>query len=130
MQDRVLKPALLALFQNGPDKIDYGDKDADRKAERFVKHFDRVVDATFFDDLWREVDQEGRHAQNRERIAWVRGLLRSADIVLHDAESSASRSSHRRFRASVRAADRLRGAAYHNQQLQPYLEEVRRHDTE
>jgi CRISPR system Cascade subunit CasA len=124
MQDRVLKPALLALFQNGPDQLDFRDKDSNRKADLFLKRFDVVVDVTFFDDLWREIDHDGHEAQKRERAVWVHDLLHRAEGLLHDAESAAARASRRRFRAIVRARDRLRAAAFHNEQLKPYLEET------
>ena len=125
IQDRVLKPALFALFQNGPDRIDFRDRDSERKAEVFLKRFDDRVDATFFDDLWREVEHEDGAAQGRERIAWVKRLLHTAGDLLRDAETAAAHASRRRFRASVRAAGRLYGAAYHNQHLKPFLGEAR-----
>jgi CRISPR system Cascade subunit CasA len=120
----VLKSALLSLFQNGPDKIAYGHKDSDRKAAGFLSRFDGEVDATFFPDLWREVEQDGPEVQRRERVVWVKTLRALASAILHDAEEAAARSSSRRWRASVRATDRLRGAARHNQHLGPYLEEA------
>jgi CRISPR system Cascade subunit CasA len=129
MQDRVLKPALFTLFQNGADQINYRDKEAERKAEGFLKRFDRIVDVTFFEDLRDEIDQDDKAARARERAAWVKRLLDSGAGLLHEAEASASRSSRRRFRASVRATDRLYGAAYRNEWLKPYLAEGRRDDT-
>jgi CRISPR system Cascade subunit CasA len=122
MQHRALKPALLSLFQNGPDKIDFGDKDSNRKAEVFLKRFDAIVDLTFFDDLWREADHEQSAARGQERNEWVRGLLRHAEALLHEAEYAAARASRRRFRASVRASDKLHAAARFNQLLKPHLE--------
>nr|UXE45523.1 hypothetical protein Hi04_10k_c4997_00007 [uncultured bacterium] len=126
MQDRVLKPALFALFQNGPNQIDYRDKDSERKVEGFLKRFDRIVDLSFFEDLWDEIDRDDKVTRDRARAAWVRGLLNSAASLLRDAEASASRSSRRRFRASVRAMDRLYGAARNNERLKPYLAEASR----
>jgi CRISPR system Cascade subunit CasA len=121
MQDRVLKPALLSLFQNGPDKIDFRDKDSNRKAEVFLRRFDTLVDQTFFDDLWRETDADNLDASKHERAEWVRGLLRHAEDLLSEAERSAARASRRRYRSTVRAADKLSSGAHFNEHLKPYL---------
>lgn len=128
MQDRVLNTALLALFQNGPERVDFHNKDSNRKAAVFLRRFDALVDATFFDDLWREIDEGNYDAQRHERALWVRLLLRRAEELLRDAESSGPRASRRRFRASVRALDRLHGAAYHNEHLTPLLQEAMQHE--
>jgi len=126
MQDRVLKTALFALFQNGPDQIDFRDKKSVRRAEAFLRRFGSLVDASFFEDLWLEIELDDREAQEKERAAWVKRLLDSARSLLREADSSASHSSRRRFRATVRATDRLYGAAYHNERLMPYLEKAAR----
>lgn len=111
MQGKALKPALLALFQNGPAEIDFRDKDANRKADVFLRRFDAAVDATFFDDLRREVEQPDIDAERQERIAWIRQLRTHAARLLREAESAAPHASRRRWRAGVRAADLLHGAA-------------------
>jgi CRISPR system Cascade subunit CasA len=127
MQDQVLKPALLSLFQNGPEKIDFRDKDSNRKAGIFVHQFDVLVDQTFFEDLNLETDQDELDAQQRERSAWVGRLLGQAAELLHRAEAAAARSSRRRFRASVRATDRLRSGAHFSALIKPYLQEAEPH---
>jgi hypothetical protein len=129
IQDRVLKPALLSLFQNGPGQIDFRDKDSNRKAEPFLRWFDTLVDPTFFEDLWLETDQDGPEARQRERCAWVARLLGHAAELLHRAEAAAARSSRRRFRASVRATDRLHAGAHFSALIKPYLPEVNAHVT-
>ncbi len=128
VQDQALKPALLALFQNGPDKIDFRDKDSTRKAEVFLKRFDAAVDRTFFDDLWRETEHDDPDARIGERGVWVRTLLAHAKALLDDAGSAAARASRRRYRASVRAADRLSAAARFNEHLKPFHPEAAAHD--
>lgn len=128
MQDRVLKPALLTLFQNGPDRIDFRDKDSNRKAEAFLQRFDTLVDQSFFEDLWLEVDEDDLEAQQRARAEWVIRLRDHAEAVLHGAELAGARSSRRKYRASVRAADRLRAAARFSALLKPYLEQGAPHD--
>jgi CRISPR system Cascade subunit CasA len=121
MQDQVLKAGLLALFQNGPAKVDFRDKDSLRKAETFLKRFDAAVDLDFFEALWAEMEAEDPPAQRQQRCQWVEKLLTTAELLLNTAESAAARSSHRRYRAVVRARDRLRQAARSNQMIQPYL---------
>lgn len=120
----ILKTALFSLFQGGPENIKYNDKESDRKAAAFLARFDDTVDAAFFPDLWREIEVDASEAQRRERADWVQSLLKRAGTVLRDAENSAARSSRRRWRANVRATDRLHGAARHNQHLKPYLDEL------
>jgi len=121
MQEQVLKAAVLALFQNGPTKVDFRDKDSLRKAEPFLKRFDALVDLGFFDALWSEMDEDAVDARRQRRCDWVAGLFREARLLLDLAEHAAARSSHRGIRAAVRAEDRLRQAARFNDKIQPYL---------
>jgi hypothetical protein len=119
---------LLSLFQNGPEQIDFRDKDANRKAEIFLQQFDAIVDTTFFEALWQETDQDEPEARQRERSGWMALLIGHAAALLDRAESAAARSSRRRFRASVRASDRLHAGAHFSVLLKPYLQEVTTHD--
>lgn len=123
MQNQVLKRALLSLFQNGPDKIKADDKESQRKAELFLKHFDAEVDRDFFPDLWTEVDEDDPDERYKLRGVWVRKLKTLAERLLEEAEHEAARSSRRRFRAVVRARDRLSSAARFNDKISPYLSE-------
>jgi CRISPR system Cascade subunit CasA len=125
LQRRVLRPALLSLFQNGPDRIDLRHDASSRKAERFLARFDRHVDGTFFDDLWTELEQDTEEARHACRSAWVQGLLAVAGQLVIEADTAAPKSAHRRYRARVRALDELHGAARRNQHLRPYLGENR-----
>ncbi len=123
MQNQVLKRALLSLFQNGPDKIKADDKESQRKAEPFLKRFDTEVDRGFFPDLWVEVDEDDPDRRDQMRGVWVRKLRALAQRLLEEAEHEAARSSRRRFRAVVRAQDRLSSAARFNDKISPYLTE-------
>lgn len=73
IQNRVLKPALLALFQNGPETVDYQDKGANARARDLLARFDRAVDATFFEELWAEFEPDTD--ADSVRKAWVRHLV-------------------------------------------------------
>ena len=123
MQNQVLKRALMSLFQNGPDKIKGDDKESQRKAEPFLKRFDVVVDRDFFSDLWIEADEDDPDKRDHLRGVWVRKLKALAERLLDEAEHEAARSSRRRYRAVVRAQDRLSSAARFNDKINPYLSE-------
>lgn len=123
IQNQVLRWALLSLFQNGPDKINPRDKDSQRKAELFLKRFDVAVDKDFFPDLWTEMDEEDADRRYQLRGVWVRKLQVLAERLLEQAENEAARSSRRRFRAVVRARDRLSSATRFNDKIGPYLSE-------
>ena len=121
MQNQVLKRALMSLFQNGPDKIKGDDKESQRKAEPFLKRFDVEVDRDFFPDLWVEADEDDPDKHDHLRGVWVRKLKSLAERLLDAAEHEAARSSRRRYRAVVRAQDRLSSAAQFNDKINIYL---------
>jgi CRISPR system Cascade subunit CasA len=123
MQRRVLRHALLALFENGPEKIDARNDAAGRKADVFLAGFDRTVDRDFFPDLWREIEAGDADAGRLERRAWVRKLLDLAEELVEAADRAAPKASHRRYRARVRAFGVLRGFARTNTVVGSYLME-------
>lgn len=128
MQNRVLKPALLALFENGPDQIDYKDKGADARTRDLLARFDGSVDATFFEDLWAEfvpgVDPDA------VRAAWVRRLVRDvAWRLVEEADAGMSKAVGRRWRSLIRAeAVFWAGTRSGKTSLSKYFVEMRRDD--
>jgi CRISPR system Cascade subunit CasA len=88
IQRRVLKPALLALFENGPETIDFRKEGADRRAREWLAHFDQLVDRDFFADLWEEFEHDDAEARHKARSGWVRGLLTTAEALLREANES------------------------------------------
>jgi CRISPR system Cascade subunit CasA len=101
IQNRVLKPALLALFQNGPETVDYQDKGANARARDLLARFDRAVDATFFEELWAEFEPG---TASDARRAWVRRLVSGvAWRLVVEADAGLSKAVGRRRRALVRA---------------------------
>ena len=76
----VFNPALYALFQNGPDRIDLRHRDSERKAASFLAAFDREVDRIFFARLWDEADAEESKARSAQRDAWMHELLELAKL--------------------------------------------------
>lgn len=128
IQNRVLKPALLALFENGPDQIDYQDKGADARARDYLARFDRAVDATFFEDLWAEFE-DGADAK-AVRNAWVRRLvIRVAWPFVEEADAGMSKAVGRRWRSLVRA-ETMFWAGTRNEKtgLRTFFPETRRDD--
>lgn len=121
MQNRVLKFALLMLFQNGPDKVDPGHRDSERKAEIFLHRFDTRVDRDFFPALWRELEAPDGEPRRAARQDWLRGLHALAAELLAEAEHEAARSSRRSWRALARARDALEWSPYRVPLLQPYF---------
>lgn len=121
-----LRFALLALFENGPAKVDPGNDAASRKAKPFVARFEREVDLTFFEALWQEAEQDGTDARLAERARWLHALLRTADALLDEADHAAAKASRRRLRARVNADGVLHGSVRKHPRLGGYfvMEEV------
>lgn len=127
IQNRVLKPALYALFENGPDQIDYRDSGAAARARDFLARFDRTVDATFFADLWRDFEPDASAAD--ARASWVGRLVRDvAWPLIVEADRGMSKAVGRRRRALARAESLFWSAARRNRDLQPYWREAPRDD--
>ena len=128
IQGHVFKPALLVLFQNAPEKLNFKDKDSNAKSEHFLRRLDAEIDADFFEALWDEIDKDGDEAQHEERAKWVHSLLMLAFNLLQEAETATAIASRRRFRSEVRARATFWGAAHRNAQISPYLPELATHD--
>jgi CRISPR system Cascade subunit CasA len=117
---KVLRSALLSLFQGGPQDIDHRDKDGARKAQPFLDRLDTTIDRTFFEDLCREIEAGDAVAERRR---WVRDdLLGRAETMLRAADAAAPKATRRRLRARVGAEGVLHGYARRNEHLAPYLE--------
>ncbi|MFO1127086.1 MAG: type I-E CRISPR-associated protein Cse1/CasA [Rhodospirillales bacterium] len=105
MRGKVLRPALFALLQQGPEDIAYGKKTTGPQAEQWLQRFERAVDAEFFPDLWREAEAETEEERKRIRRKWWEKLAKAAKELLDDAARSTPQSAMRRYRAQVRARD-------------------------
>lgn len=118
---RILRFALLVLFENGPDKVKQDNDAALGKAKPFLARFERAVDLTFFDALGDEMAADDQDQRTTRRASWVQGLLRQADALLTEADQAAAKASHRRYRARVAARAALHGGARRNENLRGYL---------
>lgn len=121
VQRHVLKRALFSLFQNGPDKIDFGQDSSNRKANAFLAEFDSIVDIDFFRDLWWEAEAEAVDDKRAARRLWLAGLLKSAEAIVRRVDTAAPKSSHRHYRALARALDELRAAPWRNEMLKTWM---------
>ncbi len=101
---KALRPALAALLQAGPEKLDYRDK----RIEPFAEPFDREVDRVFFPELFADIEL----SPEASRVKWLKRLLDFARQTLEQAKESAPTPAARRFRARA-AADRVFNGAAH-----------------
>jgi hypothetical protein len=123
MQRRVPRPALLALFENGPEQIDFRNDAAGRKAEAFLTGFDHAVDQDFFPDLWAEIEAKDADEGRLQRRAWVHKLFDLTKNLIDTADRAAPKASHRRYRARVRALSVLHGVARKNPVIGSFMTE-------
>lgn len=123
IQGKVLNPALLALFENGPDELDFRDKGAGGRAATYLRQFDEAVDRDFFPRLWEEFEDGAERDAVRAR--WVRDLLRLATSLLDTADRAMSKAVWRRYKARAKADAILAGAPRRNPKISPYLAEAR-----
>ncbi|HVN89179.1 MAG TPA: hypothetical protein VMT61_05140 [Candidatus Binataceae bacterium] len=100
---RVLRPALAALLQGGPDQLDLRDE----RIEPFVEFYDREIDSVYFHELFEDLDLNTEES----RIRWLNRLLDFALGALEKAKLSASVPSARVYRAHAAAGRRFFGAA-------------------
>ena len=73
---KALRPALFALYQAAPEKLDFQDPKAKTKAQIFLDQFDRAVDEDFFERLFKEVDEQaGSDPAKACRKEWIENCL-------------------------------------------------------
>lgn len=112
MAQRVLKPALFALLQDGPDQVNFRHAPSETQARPWLTRFDRQVDRSFFERLWAEV-AAAPSEQGALRQAWLQDLKELAGGVLEQAAEAAPSASMRRYRARVRAESYFYGRHRH-----------------
>lgn len=96
---KVLKPAVLALLQGGPDQIDFKDD----RASPQLKYFDTAIDQIFFPRLFDLADRPADESQ----AAWRAELIEIARHILTDSYDSVPLPGARRYRAIAMADRRL-----------------------
>lgn len=110
---KILRYALMVLFQRGPDRDGFKPRDpgSSARAEPFLKRFDTEVDREFFEDFWREADHlDAPDQMAAARRTWQRKLRHLAHDILRTAESGSPVSAVRSYRALARAEGAFNGA--------------------
>ena len=103
---KILKPALAALLQGGPDRLNFDDERADRLAQ----DLDPLVDEVFFSSLF---DDVGRDPGDAKR-AWGERLLTFGRQILDEAIRGTPIPEMRRLRAISAAEAIFYGSARKN----------------
>jgi len=96
-QRKVLHPALCALLQGGPQKLDF----QDQRTGRWLSRLDDAVDGIFFDALWEDAADAVPTEEARGR--WDRRLVDLAEGQLRDAVDAAPVPQATRRRGEARA---------------------------
>ncbi len=101
MRKSVLKPALCALFQGAPDKLNFKDKRPDADLDRF----EAAVDQRFFSSLFAALEQAGDNFDPLEdpHAAWGQELMTVGRETLENAIGRAPIPDARRYRAIAAA---------------------------
>lgn len=105
VQQRSLKPALLALLQGAPEKLTFKDD----RPRRWLDAHDARVDAVFFECLWRDMDLPETEADRR----WLATVTYLARDELRRAVDSVPLPAVRRYRAQA-AAERILEGSFRN----------------
>ncbi len=100
---RVLRPAVLALLQGGPDKLMLRDD----RARPWLERVDAEVDRIFFDHLWGDLGRDEEKTDGE----WKEKVLKIAKDVLEDAIDEIVMPDARRYRAIAAAERVFHGAA-------------------
>jgi CRISPR system Cascade subunit CasA len=95
---RILHPALCTLLQGAPDKLNLRDD----STQPWLSSFDEMVDRSFFDHLFADIDKDETSA----RVGWQRTLIVFALKQLEDAIRAAPDAGAREYRA-VATAERV-----------------------
>lgn len=104
---RVLRPALLALVQGGPDSLDFQDKRVDALTSRF----DDDVNDAFFSALFESFESPSDDDPNGT-TRWRRFLWERAQHHFDAARGALPFPSERRWKAIARGETALKGAAW------------------
>jgi CRISPR system Cascade subunit CasA len=99
----VLKPALCALLQGGPERLNLQDE----RVRPWLERFDAEVDRSFFEALWDAADR----AREEQERAWNDRLRSLASDQLRNATATAPVPLAQQPRAIARAELLFRGAA-------------------
>lgn len=106
VQNRILKPALLALLEGGPARIDYGKREISGWIDPFLTRYADQWNAEYFGWLWGTIDQSDVNA----KTLWQERLKYHAEKVLEQAIAATPQRAGRRYRARVKARQVFHGS--------------------
>lgn len=110
---RVLQPALYCLLRDGKHEPPTSKQRENprARAKRWTDWLDRMVDASFFPDLWRELEAEDGEERERIKNAWLSDQIAKAESILDEACRSVPLAAIHRYRARTRAKGLFRDRA-------------------
>lgn len=117
MEQKVLKPAVLALLEGGPKQVNFDRREVSRWWTGVQREFAAAWASEFFPWLWRVPDQPDR---DTARLEWLGILRRHAEAALASATARYPQRQGRRYQARVRAEGIFIGSLY---KLFPCLKE-------
>ncbi|HPF59015.1 MAG TPA: type I-E CRISPR-associated protein Cse1/CasA [Candidatus Competibacteraceae bacterium] len=118
MQNKVLKPALYAWLEAGPEQIDWDKREVSAWVEQTARSFAAIWHTVFFDWLWNSIDQAGTDAA---RCVWLQTLERHARETLAGAMARFPVRMGRYYRSRVRANSVFSGCLF---KIFPELKEI------
>jgi len=109
MQNQVLKRAMFALLEGGPEKINAERREFKSWIDKASDQFRIAWSTDFFDWLWRTVEQL---EQEQARLDWLKALEVKARTVLNDAIARFPARTGRYYRARIRAEGVFKGRLF------------------
>ncbi|MGI2325518.1 MULTISPECIES: type I-E CRISPR-associated protein Cse1/CasA [unclassified Methylococcus] len=109
IQNRVLKPSVIALLEAGPDKIDFDRREVNLWLNEATQRFSAAWSEDYFPWLWRQAEQDDADAA---RLEWLRALRDKAHKVLEEAIARYPSREGRRYRARVKAEGLFHGSLF------------------
>lgn len=99
VQKKVLRPAICALLQGAPEDLKFNDPGARPHVDRL----DAEVDRIFFEELFRDLEEDDLHVRDRR---WQKTLRKLAEAIFEGAVDAVPIPDARRYRA-IAAGERL-----------------------
>lgn len=109
MQNKVLKPSLLAFLEGGPDQLNFEKREFNSWLKQVHKDFSTVWSADFFEWLWNTVEMPDPISA---RVDWLKSLEQKAQAVLKVAMARLPVHAGRQYRARTRAEGVFVGCLY------------------
>ncbi|AOG03031.1 type I-E CRISPR-associated protein Cse1/CasA [Bosea sp. RAC05] len=117
---KALYPALLCLFQNAPESLDFRHSATEARSQPFLDGFDSAVDAVFFEWTFEHIGADGDAETVRDiRTRWIKELSAFAKAQLAAALATTPRLGVRKYFSSGAAQSVLEAS------LRKHFEELK-----